>query len=130
MAIISRLLRKSRAANQSGFSLLEMMVALAVFAIAALALIKLQGASLFQTAELDNRLYSEIVARNMAIAITTDPRPPALGKSSGETSNEGRVFNWTTEAGKIEDSDMIRVNIAVSQGTGPQVTLTVLRSAL
>lgn len=116
--------------RSAGFSLLEMMVALAVFSIAALALIKLQGASVSQAAELDNRLYSEIVARNLAVEKLTDPRAPALGSTSGEVTNYGRSFNWRTETRQLDGSEILRVDIAVSQGLGPDVTLTILKGAL
>jgi len=116
--------------RSAGFSLLEMMVALAVFSIAALALIKLQGASVSQAAELENRLYSEIVARNLAVEMLTDPRAPALGSTSGEVTNHGRSFNWRTETKQLDGSEILRVDVAVSQGLGPEVTLTILREAL
>lgn len=116
--------------RDTGFSLLEMLVALAVFSIAALALIKLQGASLMQTAELDSRLYSEITVRNLAVEALTDPNPPALGDTQGTISNAGRDFAWQRTATALEGGELLKVDLAVRQGAGPEVTLTVLRPVL
>lgn len=121
---------RSRPARANGFSLLEMMVALAVFAIAALALVKLQGASVMQTAELDSRLYTEIAARNLAVEIMTDPMPPALGDSSGEIANEGRVFLWQRSTSKLPDSDLLKVELSVRQASGSMVTLMLVRGGV
>jgi general secretion pathway protein I len=114
----------------TGFSLLEMLVALAVFSIAALALIKLQGASLMQTAELDSRLYSEITVRNLAVEALTDPNPPALGDEQGSMTNAGRSFAWRRTTTALEGGELLKVDLAVRQGAGPEVTLTVLRPVL
>ncbi len=113
--------------GQTGFSLLEMLVALAVFSIAALALIKLQGASLMQTAELDSRLYSEIMVRNLAVEALTDPNPPSLGDAEGSATNAGRNFTWRRTTTAMEGGELLRVEVAVKQAAGPEVTLTVLR---
>lgn len=120
--------RRARHPRQDmGFSLLEMLVALAVFSIAALALIKLQGASLMQTAELDSRLYSEITVRNLAVEALTDPNPPALGDTQGAATNAGRNFTWRRTTTALEGGELLKVDLAVKQGAGPEVTLTVLR---
>lgn len=116
--------------GSAGFSLLEMLVALAVFSIAALALIKLQGASLMQTAELDSRLYSEVVVRNLAVEALTDPNPPSLGDSQGATTNAGRSFTWRRTTSALDGGEMLKVDLAVKQAAGPEVTLTVLRPVL
>lgn len=116
--------------RSAGFSLLEMMVALAVFSIAALALIKLQGASLMQTAELDSRLYSEIVVRNLAVETLTDPIPPSLGDSQGSETNGGRNFTWRRTTTALDGGELLKVDLAVKQAKGPEVTLTVLRPVL
>jgi general secretion pathway protein I len=116
-----------RPRKATGFSLLEMLVALAVFSIAALALIKLQGASLMQTAELDSRLYSEIVVRNLAVEAMTDPTPPSLGDEEGSVTNAGRAFTWRRTTTALEGGELLKVDLAVKQAAGPEMTLTVLR---
>lgn len=114
---------------ERGFSLLEMMVALAIFAIAALALIKLQGASVAQTAELDRRLYAEIALDNLAVDAITDPLPPALGETKGTIDNGGRRYAWRRLTSKLPDSDMLRIDLAVSAPGGGEITLSMARPA-
>ena len=73
-------------AKANGFTLIELMVALAVFAIAALTLLRMEGASISRTADLDQRLLREVVAQNLAAEWLTDPAPPTLGDVNGWSS--------------------------------------------
>jgi general secretion pathway protein I len=81
--------------RRNGFTLIEMLVALAIFALAALALLRMEGASIARTADLDRRLAMEVTARNLAAEWMSDPVPPALGDESGMVENAGRRFAWT-----------------------------------
>ncbi|WP_240330787.1 type II secretion system minor pseudopilin GspI [Sphingorhabdus sp. Alg239-R122] len=112
----------------NGFTLLEVLVALAIFSLAALTLLRMTSASLSQTADLDQRFERQIVAQNLAAEILTDPRAPSLGEANGTVTNFGREFNWTRRAELIGDNDtLVRVDIAVSEGRGSAVTLDVVR---
>src|SRR3546814_3358742 len=53
------------ARHETGFTLLEMLVALAVFSLAALALIRLQSVTLHTAAGLDGKTLGQIVAHNL-----------------------------------------------------------------
>jgi general secretion pathway protein I len=99
----------------SGFTLLEMMIALAVFGLAALALIRLSGYTTIQTARLDDRLSEEIVAENLAAILLTDPQPPSLGEQSGEAENLGRSFFWTREVSVDAAANILRIKLAVGR---------------
>ena len=101
----------------NGFTLIELMVALAVFAIAALTLLRMEGASISRTADLDQRLLREVVAQNLAAEWLTDPAPPALGDSNGQTANMGRQFGYTRHVEKMSDAGVIRVVVAVREVT-------------
>jgi len=79
----------------NGFTLIELLVALAVFAIAGLALMKMEGASISRTADLEQRLLREVTAQNLAAEWLTDPIPPALGEAEGRVENAGRQFEWS-----------------------------------
>jgi general secretion pathway protein I len=101
----------------NGFTLIELMVALAVFAIAALALLRLEGASLRQTADLDQRLAREVVAQNLAAETLSDPAPPALGATSGTVTNMGRAFAWRREVAAQRDWGVLAVTLIVRETT-------------
>jgi general secretion pathway protein I len=119
--------RNSRRAER-GFTLLEMLVALAVFSLAALALLRLEGATLRSTADLDDKALAQLVARNMAVELLTDPAPPSLGAATGEVVNGGRRWRWTRTAARTPDARLLRVDVAVTGGGAP-VALTFVRAA-
>lgn len=114
--------------NQRGFTLIEMMVALAVFSLAALALIRLEGATLRSTGILDETLTAQMVARNVAVDALTDGQPPTAGASSGSESNGGRDWAWTRQVTPLGDAGALRIDVAVSPGAGrPIAQLMVVR---
>jgi general secretion pathway protein I len=67
---------------RNGFTLLEIMVALAIFSIAALAMVRLQGYSVRSTANLGDSGMAWQVARNVAVEILSNPAPPTLGDTA------------------------------------------------
>ncbi|HEY1145452.1 MAG TPA: type II secretion system minor pseudopilin GspI [Allosphingosinicella sp.] len=116
-----------RSAEQ-GFTLIEMLVALAIFSLAALALLRLEGATVSNTARLQDQAIAEIVARNIAVETATDPAAPALGETSGETVNGGRAWRWRRTVALSPESRIQLVTIAVEGQNGPSAaTLTIFR---
>ena len=116
--------------GERGFTLIEMLVALSVFSLAALALIRLQAYTARNAAELETRVIAQSVVRNRSVEILTDPRPPALGKSGGQVKNGGLIWNWTQEAKLTEDQRNVQVDItAIESVSGAPASLTILRPA-
>jgi len=117
-----------RGAGARGFTLLEMLVALAVFSLAALALIRLQGVTVRTAADLDTRVVGGIVAHNLMTEIQTDPAPPALGEAQGQVDNGGRRWAWIRTATQADDPRILRIDLRVLPvGGGPASVLTFLR---
>lgn len=113
---------------QAGFSLIEMMVALAVFALAAMALIRLEGAIIRSASSLDATMMAQIVARNVAVETLTDAQPPVTGISNGVEDNGGRSWNWQRIAAPLGDQGAVRVDVTVSDTSGTALgRLTVVR---
>jgi general secretion pathway protein I len=105
-------------AGDAGFTLIEVLVALAIFSLAALALLRLQGAALATTAGLDERAIAGIVAQNLAIEAMVAPQPPGFGTTSGEETNGGRAWRWTRSVDRSPDPRLQRIEIAVMTADG------------
>lgn len=85
----------------NGFTLVETAVALAVFALAALTLVKLQGGMLRDSGDIAGRVTAGIVAENLAVEAITDPRPPAPGTAAGVAINAGQSWRWRREVRSV-----------------------------
>lgn len=93
------------------------MVALAIFSLAALAMVRLQGYSVRSTANLGDSGMAWQVARNVAVEILSNPAPPTLGETNGEEVNGGQSWRWTATTAKTDDARLVRIDIA-AVGTG------------
>jgi general secretion pathway protein I len=116
--------------HETGFTLVEMLVALAIFSLAALALLRLEGATVANTARLQDQAIAQIVARNIAVETLTDPVPPAFGRESGEAVNAGRRWRWTRVTGRSPEPRIQQIEISVDGQLGREgARLTIFRRA-
>lgn len=116
--------------SESGFTLIEMLVALAIFSLATLALLRLEGTTLKSTAGLVDRAIGQTVVRNLAVDILTDPAPPSFGNSSGSVVNGGRSWSWTRSVTRTDDIRIARVDLTVTDEAGrPAGKLSFARAA-
>ena len=116
--------------KRNGFTLLELLVALAVFSIAALALLRLDAVSLSTATELKAREGAMLVAENEAARIATDPAAPPLGSSTGRIVNGGRTFLVGQMVTPTPDLRLLRIDLAVrGEGVPSVARLTFIRRA-
>jgi len=107
-----------------------MVVALAIFALAGLALLRLEGATLTQSAQLADRALGQTVARNLAVEILSDPALPAFGTSNGQVVNAGKAWRWTRDVTRTDDVRIARVDIVVTDAAGrPAGRLSLAKAA-
>ena len=104
--------------SERGFTLIEMLVALAIFSLAALALLRLGGATAANSARLQDQAIAQLVARNVAVETLTDPEPPPFGLLSGEAVNAGRRWMWTRTTARSPEARIQQIEIQVSGAVG------------
>jgi general secretion pathway protein I len=116
--------------GQAGFTLIEMMVALAIFSLAAMALLRLQGATLSSTALLQDQAVAQMVARNVAVETLTDPAAPAIGERKGQEANGGRTWTWIRRTGRSPEPRILQIHVTVLNEAGREsARLTFFRKA-
>ena len=119
----------ARKPAEGGFTLIEMLVALAIFSLAALALLRLGGATATNSASLADQAIAQTVARNLAVETLTDPQPPAFGASQGDAVNAGRRWRWTRTVSRSPEARIQQIEILVQpEAGGPgRASLTIFR---
>jgi general secretion pathway protein I len=117
--------------GEEGFTLIEMLVALAVFSLAALALLRLGGATAASGVRLQDRAVAQLVARNLAAEIQSDPEPPPFGTVTGQAVNAGRRWAWTRTTSRSPEARIQLIEIAVASADGGpgRAALTIFRRA-
>ena len=114
----------------NGFTLIEMLVALSVFSLAALAMVNLQGYSIRTAATLSDSALASQVAQNLAVERLSAPFAPAIGSEEGEVENGGRRWFWKVVTEKTEDNRLVTLDISVSgsgEAAGRQAKLSTAR---
>lgn len=115
-------------ASERGFTLIEMLVALAVFSLAVLALLRLNAFALRQAGELEVRSMGAVVAQNRAVELLTDAGPLALGASATTVTNGGRDYRVEVSVTPLGDGQVARIDVrAVPVMGGSPSVLTVVR---
>jgi general secretion pathway protein I len=112
-----------------GFTLVEVLVALSVLSIAAIALLKVQSSSAAVSYSVRERLFAEIVAENVMVeAVTT---PETVEDAAGDVELAGQSWHWTREIRATSDRDIKSVVVSISHAAGAPLvaTLTAFRGA-
>jgi len=97
-----------------GMTLLEVIVALAVFAIAAVSITKSIGDQIANLPILEERTYAQWVADNVMVDARLGSKFPDIGKSEGEMELAGRDWFWRKEVVKTADEKFRMLRVSVS----------------
>jgi general secretion pathway protein I len=97
-----------------GFTLLEILVALAVLAIALGALVQTGGANAVNAAYLRDRTFAQWVATNKLSELQASRSWPELSNTEGTALLADHEWTWRMEVEDTDDADLRLVRVAVS----------------
>lgn len=104
--------RRSRR-RARGFSLIEMLVALAIFGLAVLGLLNLAGESTRSAVVIEERVLAGVVADNRAVdAMTATAAELASGDDGTEVAGD-LTWRWTRTVSATDNPAILRVDIMV-----------------
>ena len=101
--------------SRSGFTLIEVLVAMAIISIALLAALRAAAMATSSVGDLRGRLLAGWVAENLLEEHRAKGDWPALGIQSGKTRQGGFDFNWREEIVSTPNAAFRRVNVLVTQ---------------
>jgi len=102
-----------------GFTLIEVLVALVVIAVALGALIEATGGQARQFGETRERLYASYVAQNALTDLELSRPYPDIGRSEGSTRLADRDWRWVIVVSSTVDDRMRRADISVERADEP-----------
>ncbi|MDX1391899.1 MAG: type II secretion system minor pseudopilin GspI [Rheinheimera sp.] len=114
--------------RHKGFTLLELLVAMAIFATAGMAIMQASSAHIRSLSQLDELTIASYVANNQLQLALLDNEWPGKSKSQGEVTMANRNWVWQQQLSKLTDDDLQLVVISVSLAQTPDQVLYQLQS--
>ncbi len=96
-----------------GFTLAEVLMAVAVLSIAFLALLKISGLSTSQTAHLRNKTFAHWVAMNKISEAQLSRKWPDLGESKGRAAMGQHEWYWLQKITQTDEKLLRRIDVEV-----------------
>ncbi len=103
-----------RGKQQRGFTLLEVLIALAVLAIALAAAIKGVSSHVSNLSYLKERSLAHWVGLNVLTELRVSGQWPKSGEIKGDETMAGREFKWLVKVTEVKGSDVRRLDVKVT----------------
>ncbi len=108
-----RNLNKKKFQFVSGMTLLEVLVALFIFALTGTAIMKAASDHLTGVGQIEEITFATWVINNRLTQLHIDNTWPIKNNLKGEQELAGRRWYWQQRVNKTNDSDMVQVEVSV-----------------
>lgn len=106
-------------ADQRGFTLIEVVVALAIVAVGMLAVFKTIGDTVHNVDELRDRSFAEWIADNRITEMRVAGEMPSVEETAGEIDFAGRHWHWVTKVSQTQVKGLRRIDVSVRRDADP-----------
>lgn len=110
--------------HSSGMTLLEVLVALFIFALTGTAIMKAASDHLTGVGQIEDITFATWVANNRLTRLHLDKTWPIKNNKKGEQDMAGRKWYWQQRITKTSDNDMVQVEVSVGLDEQYQESVT------
>lgn len=113
--------------TSKGFTLIEMLLALAVFAYAASSILSVLGQSARNLSDIEQMTFASWVVNDRLVELQVDSQWPPKDKDKGEREMAGQKWFWQQKVEKTQDTNLRSITVFVSsdkEATQPIYSLT------
>lgn len=112
--------------SQSGFTLLEVLISLAILTIALGAIVQTTGSTTNNLSHLMNKSFAHWVALNKATELQIEEKWPTAGTQSGQYEMANHEWHWRIKISETNDIYVRKMEISVSEENNREFPLTTL----
>lgn len=97
-----------------GFTLLEVMVALAIVALSLTAVAASMSQMINSASSMRDRTYASWIAQNRIAELRLAPKTPDVGATNGEVQYANTDWTWRAVVSETDVDDLYRIDVSVS----------------
>ncbi len=116
--------------SKLGFTLIEVMLAMAVFSIAGVALLGAAGNNFRHISHLEEKMFANWVASNQLVSASLSDTWPPKNNKKGEVQMAGRQWFWHQKVINTENKEMRAIVMEVRVNEDDELAVTSLMTYL